>query len=87
MVHGNLRTNNIFIGTLPDGSLVTTLRKRRDFPIEIPSGSDILYMPPELLLEGKYNTDGDIWQLGLVFYQVLMYDLPFNDENAENLLQ
>ena len=44
-------------------------------------------MPPELLNEGEYSTEGDIWQLGVIFYYLLMLDLPFHGENVKSVMR
>ena len=71
-MHGNLTVDNIIIDTLSDGSFILTLGQQRQFPVTLPVGNDIIYMPPELLNSGEYSTDGDIWQLGIIFYYLLM---------------
>lgn len=38
----------------------------------------IEYSSPEQILQSKYSIDGSIYSLGLVFYKILMGDLPFN---------
>ena len=43
-------------------------------------------MPPEFLQEGKYNTSGDVWQLGLIFYAVITLQYPFSGTDASGVL-
>ena len=39
--------------------------------------ADLLTTPYECLRGQKYTVKGDIWQLGIVFFQLLMLKIPF----------
>lgn len=36
-----------------------------------------LYMAPEVFLDEPYDKTVDIWSLGVMFYEMAMYEVPF----------
>lgn len=50
-----------------------------------------IYMAPELIINGKYNTKADIWSFGVIMYELLHgvnpYHYPRNIPELANLMQ
>ncbi len=44
-----------------------------------------LYMAPELFLNNSYNDNADLWSLGVIFYQLLIGNVPINANTIEML--
>jgi serine/threonine protein kinase len=56
-----------------------SVRKLEDGEIDVPaSGHSALYRPPEAFGLGRYSALGDIYQIGLVLYQLLGGALPYD---------
>lgn len=45
------------------------------------------YFPPETLDDKGFGKKSDIWQLGVVLYQMLMLHAPFRDNNIVKLTE
>jgi len=57
------------VGLIPEG--------QTDVP---GSGHAVLYRPPESFSSGRYDRRGDLYQCGMVFFQVLGGKLPYADD-------
>ena len=44
-----------------------------------------LYMPPEVIDSEKYDYKADIWSLGITFFQIMTFTLPFDGNNQMGL--
>jgi serine/threonine-protein kinase len=89
IVHRDIKSNNIKIG--PDGEV-----KLLDFGIaksesspNLTSKGDVIgtfkYMSPEQLKGGMADARSDIWALGILFYEMIFGDVPFQAETIETL--
>ena len=41
------------------------------------------YMAPEVVRDGKYNCESDVWSIGCMSYQMICGQLPFYSEVDE----
>ncbi len=95
VVHRDLKPHNIMILDNPPGR---DFVKVLDFGLAkslaadssvTQSGSLVgtpLYMPPEMLLDGKVDARSDQYSLGVIFYQLVAGVLPFQAETIPGLL-
>jgi hypothetical protein len=44
-----------------------------------PDDKSILYLAPECILYSKYSSKSDIWATGVILYQLLSKEHPFED--------
>ncbi len=83
LVHRDLKPGNIFIAS-SDRYVIGDFGSVRHIPeseTSIPaSGHTLLYTPPESLLHGRYGIDGDIYQVGVILYQLLGGLFPYEGE-------
>jgi serine/threonine protein kinase len=87
LVHRDIKPDNLFY--LSDGSV-----KIADFGISTQIGekntSDavsgtIFYTAPEILLGGASTPSSDIYSMGVVFYEILVGNVPFEGKNPEEV--
>lgn len=45
-----------------------------------------LYMAPQVLSRQQYSTKCDIWSLGIIFYEMLFFDVPWKGRDEDDLL-
>lgn len=80
LVHRDLKPQNIFL-TDDDMAVIGDFGSVKNVPEgmdSVPgSGHSILYRPPESFLTGDYGYSGDIYQLGIILYQLLGGYLPY----------
>ena len=83
-LHRDLKPANIYLNDIKqavigDFGSLKVIPKGKD---EIPSSShSILYRPPESILHNTYSNKGDLYQMGIVLYQLLGGTLSY-DERA-----
>lgn len=49
-------------------------------------GGTLVYMSPEILLEGERSELGDLWAASVMFYQMLVGQLPWFDRDTNRLI-
>ena len=47
----------------------------------------IYYLPPEIIKEEDYSFMADIWSLGVTFYQLMTFKLPFDGNNILSITE
>ena len=86
--HNDLKPDNLFL--LVDGTI-----KVCDFGIATHISSKeekhILgtanYLAPEVITSKKYSVQSDIYSLGIIFYELLTGELPFEGESSKEVLE
>jgi len=82
LVHRDLKTSNILIDKATGQSFLADFGSVK----KIPTGSEyvtaskfsFLYRPPEVVVDGHYYKQSDIYQVGIILYQVLGGWFPLN---------
>lgn len=83
-LHRDIKPSNIYLNddkqaVIGDFGSLKVVPEGAD---EIPSSShSILYRPPESVLHNTYTRKGDIYQMGIVFYQLLGGALPYDEHS------
>jgi serine/threonine protein kinase len=81
-LHRDLKPSNIYLNdneqaVIGDFGSLKVVPCDKD---EIPASShSILYRPPESILHNTFSSKGDIYQVGIVFYQLLGGHLPYDE--------
>ncbi len=81
-LHRDLKPANIYLNdvgqaVIGDFGSLKVVPEGKD---EIPASShSILYRPPESILHNTFSSKGDIYQVGIVFYQLLGGHLPYDE--------
>ncbi|MGM9814292.1 MAG: serine/threonine protein kinase [Candidatus Enteromonas sp.] len=87
LVHRDLKPDNLFY--LSDGTVKVT-----DFGISIPIGTmppgeaiqgTIYYCAPEVLMGNPAEIANDIYSMGVVFYELVTGQVPFEGQNPEEV--
>jgi len=98
IVHRDLKPSNVFVAELPDGNTVTKLL---DFGIavlddpedgqQLTSSSEIpgtpAYVAPERVTGEAFDARSDVYALGVVWYEMLTGETPFEGETAWDMLR
>ena len=90
IVHRDVKPANILIGTdgryvLTDFGIATLLHQNRMTADGATSGTPT-YIPPEMITGDRGDERSDIYSLGIVLFQLLTGELPFNSENLYGIL-
>ena len=80
IIHRDIKTKNVFLTKneiikLGDFGISTQLTNTWDFA-ETVKGTPY-YFAPELIHNVPYNTKVDIWSLGVLLYELITFELPF----------
>ncbi|OHS96762.1 CAMK family protein kinase [Tritrichomonas foetus] len=88
VVHRDLKVENIMLDKcnnvkIIDFGLSNTFTKSRP-NFNTACGSPA-YMAPEIINNKPYSKEADIWSLGVVLYFLMVGELPFADDNVNNV--
>ena len=90
IIHRDIKPQNIFLskkGEIKLGdfgvskTLNNTLEKAKTFV------GTAYYLPPEIIDEKKYSYEADIWSLGVSFYQLMTFKMPFDGESVPAIIK
>lgn len=90
IIHRDIKPQNIFLskkGEIKLGdfgvskTLNNTLEKAKTFV------GTAYYLPPEIIDEKKYSYEADIWSLGVSFYQLMTFKMPFDGESIPAIIK
>ena len=56
-----------------------------DFNLNNKERKELNINPPEIILKEGYNTKSDIWNLGVILYEMCSFNKPFNGETEEEI--
>ena len=75
-LHGNLSTDNILLFNINGKPTVQKIdiRESSDGQMSLMCQNDILIQPPEFFNDHIYDNKGDVWQLGLLFYELITFN-------------
>ena len=92
IIFRNIKLNNILLDTkynlkLTNFKKAFVLKSENDFCNDylIINNKETNIKSPEIILKEGYNTKSDIWDLGLVLYEMCSFNKPFNGENEEEI--
>ena len=92
IIHRNIKSKNILLDN--EYNLKLTNFKKAFF---LKSENELCYdfdliennkeniIPPEILLKEGYNTKYDIWNLGVILYEMCSFNKPFNGDKEEEI--
>jgi uncharacterized RDD family membrane protein YckC len=93
MVHRDVKPSNLLLGAVPAGEQSNQL-KVADFGVAAPAGSGDgefvgtpYYAAPEQIAGAGPTSLGDIYALGITFYELLTGHVPFHADNLTAMLQ
>lgn len=90
IIHRDIKPQNIFLskkGEIKLGdfgvskTLNNTLEKAKTFV------GTAYYLPPEIIDDKKYSYEADIWSLGVSFYQLMTFKMPFDGETVPAIIK
>ena len=93
IIHRDLKPQNLLISEgyilkLSDFGLAKELKKE-DAEIDLKQtycGSP-MYMSPELIQHKKYNSNSDLWSIGVIIYEMITGEPPFKVKNYKQLVE
>jgi len=86
IIHRDLKLQNILLGKNNQIKIADFgFAKYCDNLSQTICGSP-LYMAPEILNYKKYNSKADLWSFGILMYELLFDDIPYNPNNLNELI-
>jgi serine/threonine protein kinase len=82
LVHRDLKPANLLLNDRREAQIgdFGSVRRLPEGSGSVPgSGHSLLYRPPESLASGRYGIEGDLYQIGLLLYQLLGGYLPYEE--------
>ena len=93
IIHRNIKSSNILLDNeynlkLTNFKKAFALKSENDFCYDfnlIENNNKENIIPPEILLKEGYNTKYDIWNLGVILYEMCSFNKPFNGDKEEEI--
>lgn len=88
IIHRDLKPSNIFLDEKYNpkiGDLGTSKILHKNEKYCTSQTGTPLYLAPEILRNEKYSYPVDIWSLGVVFFYMMKFNLPFVSNNTKEL--
>ena len=88
ILHNDLKPDNLYLlfdGTIRicDFGIATHISSKEEKHIlGTPN-----YLAPEVILNKKYSVQSDIYSLGIIFYELLTGELPFEGSNSQEVIE
>ena len=82
LVHCDLKPANLLLNNKREAQIgdFGSVRRLPEGSNSVPgSGHSLLYRPPESVCSGTYGIEGDVYQVGLLLYQLLGGLLPYEE--------
>lgn len=82
LLHRDLKPQNILLSETLHGVIgdFGSVKRMPDDSESVPgSGHSLIYRPPEVVASGEYGFAGDIYQVGVVLYELLGGALPYEE--------
>ena len=88
ITHNDLKPDNLFLqidGTIRvcDFGIATHISSKEEKHIL----GTVNYLAPEVILNKKYSVQSDIYSVGIIFYELLTGELPFEGDNSKSVLE
>ena len=93
IIHRNIKSSNILLDNeynlkLTNFKKAFALKSENDFCYDfnlIENNNKENIIPPEILLKEGYNTKYDIWNLGVILYEMCSFNKPFIGDKEEEI--
>lgn len=88
VLHNDLKPDNLYLlydGTvrIVDFGAATHILNKQEKHIL----GTIKYLSPEVILNKKYSVSSDLYSLGIIFYELLTGEVPFDIEDSKDILK
>ena len=88
ILHNDLKPDNLYLiydGTIRicDFGIATHISSKEEKHIL----GTVNYLAPEVIQNKKYSVQSDIYSLGIIFFELLTGDLPFEGNNAQEVIE